>query len=394
MAGSTAVTVAPDILVRGTGAVGLAAALALARQGLRVALLGPLGPASSAAAAPSAVPSAAPSAAPPAADIRAYALNAASVDLLSELKVWEALPAAARTQVHEMRIEGDDGTSVLEFSAWSSALPELAWIVDAAALDAALREAVRFAPHIERIVAPVAASLTLLAEGKDSATRAAFGARLARRPYGHQAIAARLATTRPHAGLARQWFRSPDVLALLPMDQPQRDHGLALVWSVPDERAAQLLALSDEAFEAELMQATAGAAGDLRLAGVRAAWPLSIGQAEPLYGPGWLLLGDAAHVVHPLAGQGLNLGLADVASLARILAEREPWRSPGDARLLARHARARAGDTLAMGTVTDGLLQLFSHPSPWVKELRNRGLGLVNHLPPVKRLLTRAALGR
>jgi len=387
MAGSNALALAPDILVRGAGAVGLAAALALARQGLRVALLGPL----EAPPAPRAT-SAGLEPNPP--DIRAYALNGASVDLLTELKVWEAIPAAARTQVHEMRIEGDDGASVLEFSAWNSALSELAWIVDAAALDGALREAVRFAPHIERVASPVSASLTLLAEGKDSTTRAALGSRMVRRGYGHQAIAARLSTTRPHAGLARQWFRSPDVLALLPMDQPRHDHGLALVWSVPDERAAQLLALADEAFEAELAQATAGAAGELRLTGARAAWPLSIGRAEPLCGPGWLLLGDAAHVVHPLAGQGLNLGLADVASLARILAGREAWRGPGDARLLARHVRARAADTLAMGTLTDGLLHLFSHPSPWAKELRNRGLGLVNHLPPLKRLLTRAALGR
>lgn len=384
MAGSNALTLAPDILVRGAGAVGLAAALALARQGLRVALLGQ----------PTAPSISTPGSKPGGTDIRAYALNGASVDLLTELNVWEAIPAATRTQVHEMRIEGDDGASVLEFSAWNSALAELAWIVDAAALDAALREAVRFAPHIERVAAPVSASLTLLAEGKDSATRAALGSRMLRRSYGHQAIAARLEATRPHGGLARQWFRAPDVLALLPMDQPRHDHGLALIWSVPDERAAQLLALTDEAFEAELAQATAGAAGELRLIGARAAWPLSIGRAEPLHGPGWLLLGDAAHVVHPLAGQGLNLGLADVASLARILTERESWRSPGDVRLLARHARARAGDTLAMGTLTDGLLHLFSHPSPWAKELRNRGLGLVNHLPPLKRLLTRAALGR
>jgi 2-polyprenyl-6-methoxyphenol hydroxylase-like FAD-dependent oxidoreductase len=128
--------------------------------------------------------------------------------------------------------------------------------------------------------------------------------------------------------------------------------------------------------------------------GARAAWPLSVGRANPPYGPGWLLLGDAAHVVHPLAGQGLNLGLADVAALAQVLAEREPWRDLGDPRLLARQARARAADTLAMIAVTDGLLHLFSHPSPWLKQLRNRGLGWVDRLPPVKRALTRAALGR
>jgi len=375
---------APDVLVRGTGAVGLAGSLALARQGLRVALVGPL--------------EASPPVGPAAPDIRAYALNLASVELLRTIKVWDAIEPSARTQVQEMRIEGDSGSDVLEFSAWNAALPELAWIVDAAALDDALREAVRCAPHIERVSAAEAEAsrpaLTLLAEGKDSASRAALGAVMKRRPYGHRAIAARLVSSHPHAGLARQWFRSPDVLALLPMDRPRPGHGLALVWSMPDERAAQLLALSDEAFEAELMQATAGAAGTLALDRARAAWPLSIGRAEPLCGPGWLLVGDAAHVVHPLAGQGLNLGLADITSLAQVLAAREAWRSPGDARLLARHARARAADTLAMGWLTDGLLHLFAHPAPWAKELRNRGLGLVNHLPPIKRALTRAALGR
>ncbi len=372
---SATVTATADILVRGTGAVGLAAALSLARLGLRVALLGPTD-------------------VPTAPDIRAYALNRASVTLLLALKVWEAIPAAARTQVHDMRIEGDDGTSVLEFSAWKASLAELAWIVDAPALDTALREAVRYAPHIERVATRVAATLTVLAEGKDSATRTALGARMPRASYGHQAIAARLSTNRAHAGLARQWFGAPDVLALLPLDQPRHDRGFALVWSVPDVRASQLMALPDAAFEAELMQATAGVAGDLRLEGARAAWPLAVGRADPLYGPGWVLVGDAAHVVHPLAGQGLNLGLADVASLAQVLAGREHWRSLADPRLLARHARARAADTLAISTVTDGLLHLFAHTSPWAKELRNRGLVWVNRLPPLKRALTRAALGR
>jgi 2-polyprenyl-6-methoxyphenol hydroxylase-like FAD-dependent oxidoreductase len=380
MSSGGALSLRPDILVRGTGAVGLAAALALARQGLRVSLLGAWAQASSAQP-----------------DIRAYALNRASVQLLAELKVWEAIPEAARTPVHEMRVEGDQPDAVLEFSAWQATLAELAWIVDAAALDAALGNAVRFAPHIERLAAgvaePASAALTVLAEGKDSATRAALGATLERSAYGQKAIAARLATTRAHAGLARQWFRSPDVLALLPTDEPRRDHGLALVWSLPDERADALLALPDAAFEAELMGATAGAAGELRLTSGRAAWPLAVGAAEPLFGAGWVLVGDAAHVVHPLAGQGLNLGLADVASLARVIAEREPWREIGDPRLLARHARARAADTLAMSGVTDGLLHLFAHPAPWAKQLRNRGLNLVNRLAPLKRALTHAALG-
>ena len=363
-----------DILVRGDGAVGLAAALALSRRGFEVALLGHGAPAQD--------------------DVRAYALNRASVDLLEQLKVWDAIPADARTAVHEMVIDGDAPGATLAFSAWSQALPQLAWIVDTAALEAALRDAVRFAPHVRRVEAEVDAALTVLAEGKDSATRGRFGARMQRQPYGQRAIAARLVSELPHVGLARQWFRAPDVLALLPLDRPRVGHGLALVWSVPEARAQELLALDDAAFTECLMEATAGAAGALQLASARVAWPLAIGRAEPLFGPGWVLVGDAAHVVHPLAGQGLNLGLADVASLADVLAGREPWRGLGEERLLARHARERDWPTRSMGLLTDGLLHLFASPSPVVRELRNRGLGLVNHLPPLKRALVQRAMGR
>jgi 2-polyprenyl-6-methoxyphenol hydroxylase-like FAD-dependent oxidoreductase len=362
-----------DILVRGDGAVGLTAALALSRRGFDVALLG--GPAS------------------PVEDVRAYALNQASIDLLAALKVWDALPADARTAVHEMHIEGDTPGTALDFSAWGQALPQLAWIVDAAALEATLRDAVRFAPHVRRVAEPVDADLTVLAEGKDSATRARLGARMRRHGYGHRAIAARLVTDVPHAGLARQWFRAPDVLALLPLDRPCAGRGLALVWSVPDARAQELQAQDDASFLRELMDATGGAAGALELASARVAWPLSIGRAEPLFGPGWVLVGDAAHVVHPLAGQGLNLGLADVASLAEVLVARESWRGLGEERLLARHARERELPTWSMGLLTDGLLHLFASPSPLARELRNRGLGLVNQLRPLKRVLVRQAMG-
>jgi 2-polyprenyl-6-methoxyphenol hydroxylase-like FAD-dependent oxidoreductase len=157
-------------------------------------------------------------------------------------------------------------------------------------------------------------------------------------------------------------------------------------------RADQLLAMDAAAFELALADATAGAAGALRLCGERAAWPLSVAIAERVCGPGWVLLGDAAHVVHPLAGQGLNLGLADVRALSEVLAAREPWREPGDERLLRRYARQRAAPTQAMGQMTDGLLQLFASQRPVLRELRNRGLSLVNALPPLKRLLASQAL--
>ena len=357
-----------DVVVRGAGAVGSCLALALSRQGLAVALQD----------------AAARAGAPPREDVRAYALNAGSVQLLRELKVWDALPSDARCAVYDMHVQGDADGSALDFSAWSQGVEALAWIVDAAELDRVLAAAVSFAPHVQCLSEGQAqAPLLALCEGKASRTREQLGVAMPVHRYGHSAVAARLCSDLAHAGLARQWFRSPDVLALLPFDRPEPDKSYALVWSVPQARADELLALAE---------ATGAAAGRLRLGSARAVWPLSLARAERVCGAGWVLLGDAAHVVHPLAGQGLNLGLADVRALAQVIAQRESWRGLGDERLLQRYARQRALPTRAMGQLTDGLLQLFASEAPALRELRNRGLSLVNGLPPLKRLLTTLAL--
>ena len=361
-----------DVCIRGSGAVALSAALSLSRLGLRVAWTGPQ-----------------PATGGP--DPRAYALNAASVQLLQSLKVWDALPADARTAVLDMQVQGDQSAS-LHFSAWSAGSEQLAWIVDAAELEAGLAAAVRYAPHVSHVEGGADAALQVLAEGRDSASRTRLGVGWTVHPYRQRGLAARLVSDRPHAGLARQWFRSPDVLALLPFDRPQAGHGYGLVWSLPDERAQELQQADVATFEAALADATQGAAGSLRLHGERASWPLTLAHAEAVCGPGWVLLGDAAHRVHPLAGQGLNLGLADVAELSAQLAAREPWRPLGDEKLLRRYARARAWPTTAMGLVTDGLLHLFAHGHPLARELRNRGMTLVDHLPPLKRALVRQAM--
>ena len=370
-----------DVCIRGRGAVGLALALALARQGLRVGLIG----AGDAGAAAGALP-----------DVRAYALNTASRALLTELKVWDALPADAVTPVDDMHVEGDSASGVIDFSAWQQGVDALAWIVDAAELDTALRTAARFAPHLVCLADGTAeaadAALSVLAEGKASAGRQALGVRFDVQAYGHTALAARLVSGDPHLGMARQWFRSPDVLALLPLDRPEPGRSYALVWSVPAVRAQVLQQMPVAEFEAALADATGGAAGPLQLATGMAAWPLALAQADRLCGAGWVLVGDAAHLVHPLAGQGLNLGLADVAALARVVAEREPWRALGDEILLRRYVRERALPTRAMALLTDGLLHLFAQPQPALRELRNRGMGLLNRLAPVKRFLTRRAL--
>ncbi len=369
-----------DICVRGAGIVGKSLALTLARQGLQVALL-PEGAAAAQRAGD---------------DIRAYALNAVSIELLKRLKVWDALPAQAKTAVHDMRVHGDAAGGGIDFSAWQQRVGELAWIVDAGVLERQLEDALRFAPHVTLIDpargAPSAALLALC-EGKSSATRESLGIKMARTEYGHKAIATRLVAEQAHQHTAHQWFRAPDVLALLPLDGPEPGHSFALVWSLPDDRAQELLAQDDAAFEQALLDATGGTCGTRRRAAPRAAWPLMLATADAWCGEGWVLLGDAAHIVHPLSGQGLNLGLADVVALGQVIEGRESWRALGDEKLLRRYARERAAPTWAMGRVTDGLLQLFSRPEPAVQELRNRGMSLVNQLPPIKRWLASRAVG-
>jgi ubiquinone biosynthesis UbiH/UbiF/VisC/COQ6 family hydroxylase len=306
--------------------------------------------------------------------------------------VWDALPVHTATPVYDMQVRGDAQGALLEFSAWQQHVSALAWITDAVVLERELALAVRFSPHIAKVTEEVHAPLKALCEGQASMVRSALGVKFERHSHGQQAIAARLTCTQPHCGVARQWFRAPDVLALLPFDSPLPQQSYALVWSVPDKVALELMALDDAQFEQRLMQATGAEVGFLTLASERASWPLAQARAETWCGPGWVLLGDAAHVVHPLAGQGLNLGLADVQALARVLTQREAWRSLGDEKLLRRYARERLMPTWAMAQVTDGLLRLFSQEKPLICELRNGGLNLVNKLTPLKRWLAQRAL--
>lgn len=368
-----------DIFIRGSGIVGQTLALSLGLLGLRVALSAPVQT-------------------PKVHDVRAYALNACSVALLRHLKVWDALPPSAVTAVYDMQIEGD-GRGALSFSAWQHGLVALAWIVDVPALEAALGTALQFAANVHVLQAGQAtpnASLTAICEGRESVhAQALAGITRERTHYGQTAIAARVSCLVPHAGVARQWFRSPDVLALLPCTQgPEGAPAYAVVWSLPTQQAQSLMALPEGLFEDALNEAVALASdvGPLSLCSPRQAWPLSRLQVAPWCGPGWVLLGDVAHAIHPLAGQGLNLGLADVASLQRVLSERESWRSLGDIKLLRRYARARALPTQAMGDLTGGLMHLFANTHPLVKQLRNQGLNLIHHFPGLKNWLAQQAI--
>lgn len=364
-----------DVSVQGDGAVAMALALSLSTQGLRVAWIQPN-------AARGRERS----------DVRTYALSARSVDLLTRLKVWEAMSGDAKTAVHDMWVHGDDGQSRLSFSSFDQAVDALAWIVDAAELERVLFEAARFAPHVTMVSADqaVQASLRAVADGRDS-HRSAQPASAWDHRYGHVGVAARVVSSLAHAAVARQWFRSPDILALLPFDRPHRGHSYGVVWSVPEERGRELMAMTAADFEEALVQASDGQAGVLRLNGQRASWPLALHLSASVCGPGWVVLGDAAHTVHPLAGQGLNLGLADVDCLSTVLAQRERFRELGDEKLLRRYARQRWWATRSMGAMTHGLQQLFATSHPMGRQLRNQGLRWMERATALKTALARQA---
>lgn len=369
-----------DVCIRGGGVVGRTLALLLARERLRVALVA--GPASAALDNQQAAPAIQ--------DVRAYALNNASRQLLESLRVWPE--ATLATPVTNMLVRGDDGGR-LDFSAEGSGGEVLAWIVDVPALEQQLAEAVRYQPQIEIVPAPVPAALSVVCEGKASSSRNEFGAAWTIKPYPQKAIAARLQSDQPHHGVARQWFSQGEVLALLPMGGDQ-GNSLALVWSVSVERAASLEKLSPEEFSAAVQGACGAEAGRLQLTSSRSAWPLALATADRWVGPGWALAGDAAHTVHPLAGQGLNLGLADAAELAAVLHAREYWRGLGDMKLLRRYERARKADVAAMSAVTDGLHGLFAQTDVRWQALRNWGMTGFAKSGPLKQWVTRQAMGR
>jgi len=370
-----------DICIRGAGIVGRTLALLLARERLRVTLV---------------APPAAPDPADGHGDVRAYALNTAARDLLESLRCWPEGDAA--TPVLRMEVHGDDGGQVV-FDAASPGVEALNWIVDVPALETRLAEAVRYQPLIELSDAPVPAKLTVICEGRASRTRAELGVEFAVTHYPQHAIATRLRCGLPHGQTARQWFRDGEILAFLPLGGAE-GNSVAVVWSVPQQRVPQLLSLGPEAFAQELEAISHQALGELTVTSERAAWPLQLARATrwvgampDLTGQSWALAGDAAHAMHPLAGQGLNVGLGDAAALARVLHEREDWRPVSDLRLLRRYERARQADVLAMGWTTDGLQQLFFRAGrPW-QALRNWGMTGFDRSGPLKTWVTRRAMG-
>lgn len=371
-----------DICIRGAGVVGRTLALLLARERLRVALVSP---------------PEAPSANKLPQDVRAYALNAASRQLLESLRCWP--DEAHATAVQEMQVYGDQ-EGALRFDAFQQNVPALAWIVEVPALEQRLGEAVRYQPQVDLVPAPVPAALTVICEGRASQTRAELGVDFETTRYPQHALATRVRCEQPHGQIARQWFSQEGVLAFLPLGGPEGQE-VAVVWSLPAALATQAMDWADDALCHRLEAASQFALGRLELSGERATWPLQWATAErwcgdggPDWGSGrWVLAGDAAHNVHPLAGQGLNLGLADAQALARILHGRDYWRSVGDMRLLRAYERERKAAILPMGWATDGLQQLFTRPESALQRLRNWGMNSVERASPLKAWLAKQAIG-
>ena len=384
-----------DVVIVGSGVVGGTLALALAAAGEQVALVDP---GTGRAARPETV------------DLRVYALRPSSIEFLRRCGLWSRLDQVRIAPVYEMAVFGDDGASALSFDAYRSGVGELAAIVEDWNLQAALFDCVQEQPLITRFAGrrcagmhrddkaavvelddarKIHAKLAVAADGAQSQLRELAGLEVSSKEYGQQGVVANFRTSQPHRGTAFQWFRDDGVLALLPLPDDQ----VSMVWSTSEAHASELLALTPAARAQKVTEASGARLGVLDGLGAAAAFALRRMRASSIVGPRVALVGDAAHNVHPLAGQGLNLGLADAQSLAEILTARAPGEDPGSRAVLARYRRARAEDIAAMEFTTDGLQRLFASKLPGAAWLRNTGLRLTNGILPLKRALVKRATG-
>lgn len=344
-------------------------------------------------------------------DLRVFALSRASERLLERCGIWTHLPSERRFAYERMRVWDASGTAQgsgsLAFDCAEIGEPNLGYIVDGAQLQwqcfARARQmgALCVESALSRLSEQAGQQVLHLADGRQLKTRLLIGAdgvdsavrrhleiQTAGHSYGQKALVAHLSTERGHANTAWQRFLSSGPLAFLPLS----DGRSSIVWSIDEARAAELLRMDQDGFAKAVSEASDKVLGECRLTSNLASFPLHLKYALEYARPGAVLLGDAAHAVHPLAGQGLNLGLEDVATLIEVLAavSEEQW---GDLRTLRRYERRRKSDNALAMIGLDGLERLFGNADGFTTALRRVGLGAVERLPLLKRRLAMTALG-
>lgn len=397
-----------QVVIVGAGLVGAVAALALGRQGLRVALI---------ERQPPRVPD-------ETWDTRIYAINPASQRFLERLGAWRRLDAGRIQPVFRMDVAGDS-FGAIRLDAYAAGVSHLAAIVEAGRLQDALWQALQAdgnvalhcpaaidsiqwgEPHTQLTLADgliLEAELVVGADGAASRIREWAGLGSTLTPYGQSGVVANFECEIPHRGTAFQWFFDSDILAWLPLSghttprglQPTVDRSppsggnrLSMVWSTCTEHADELVALDPAALAEKVQAAGHDRLGALRPLTPATAFPLRLIRMDSVVAPGVALIGDAAHGVHPLAGQGVNLGFGDAEALVDVLVQYRRTHC-GDVRVLQRYARQRAEPVQRMQALTHGLHHLFADKrAVW---LRNAGMTLVDHLPPLKTALVREAM--
>ena len=389
-----------DVLIGGAGFAGLALAIAL-RQGL--------GPSFSVTVADPALTGAAK-------DGRASAIVAAARRLFETIGVWQKVEAQPILDmvVTDSRLsdvvrpvfltfEGDVGPSepfahMIENAALLAALVEKAKDEGVTLRTAAVAD---FAFTNDRVSVrlsdgdTLAARLLIAADGARSAIRERAGIASHGFSYGQSAIVATVAHERDHRGRAEEHFLPAGPFAILPLKRdPSVGHRSSIVWTEQAHEAARIVALPDAEFHAELERRFGLHLGEIKVVGPRRVHPLGLSVARAFIADRLALVGDAAHVIHPIAGQGLNMGLKDVAALAEVIVDAARLGlDPGSLAVLERYQRWRRFDTVAMGVATDGLNRLFSNQSDVLRFVRDLGLGVVDRLPALKHLFIREAAG-
>lgn len=386
-----------DVVIVGGGMVGAALACALGDTALKVAVLDH-----------------APAAAPPdqTYDQRVSAITLASQAFFENVGAWDGMVRRRISPVREMRVWSEGGPGAIHFDAAEIGEACLAWIIENGVIRNALLERLQHFTNVHYLcpvqvqdiqLAEEVAMLTLQdgrnlrtrllvgADGADSAVRRAAEIETQSLNLNQKGIVATVVTEKPHARVARQRFLATGPLAFLPLDEPRT---CSIVWSADSARADQLLALDETAFVAELQQAFGDPLGRIETVGPRAAFPLALSHAKAYTAARVALIGDAAHTVHPLAGQGVNLGFLDAAALAEVLLDAAAREKDIGARLvLRRYERWRKGGNLSMIAVTGGFRYLFGNDLPLVSQLRSAGLELTNAVTPMKNFIMRRASG-